>query len=88
MEFPNLSIRPVHLQLRVVGWVFIIFIQILIEYSVSKQCKPRSDTAFILWCVILVSHCLHMRHKKDAMLIWVKSAYTTVQHGHMSIVAF
>ena len=31
--------------LRVVGWYFFIFIQILIQHSVSKQWRPRSDVA-------------------------------------------
>ena len=35
------------------------------EDSVSKQCSALSDLGL---------HCLHMSHKKDASLIWVKKA--------------
>ena len=42
------------------------FIQILIEHSLSKQWRTRSEAAD------LVLHCLLMFYKKDARLIWVK----------------
>ena len=45
--------------------VFVIFIQIVIEHSVSKHCRPRSAVAF------LDVHCLYMSHKKDTRLILV-----------------
>ena len=45
--------------LRVVGWYCFIFIQILIEYSVSKQRSAASDLGL---------HCLFMSHKKEASL--------------------
>ena len=37
--------------LLVVRWYFIIFIQILIEYSVFKQCRPRSDAVVCTACI-------------------------------------
>ena len=43
MNFLPLSIGPVHLCLKDFGVLFFIFIQILIELSVSKQWRPRSD---------------------------------------------
>ena len=46
--------------------VLYISIRILIDYSVSKQWRPRSDAAS---CgVYLVLHCFLMSHKMDAGL--------------------
>ena len=62
---PLLSIGLAHFSFK--GWlvVFFIFIQILIQYFVSKHCgdtdkMPRSDLGL---------HCLPMSNKKDARLI-------------------
>ena len=61
-------IGSVHLHFT--GWwvVFFIFIQIFIEYSVSKRWRPWSDDAFcgVLLCLSdLDLHSLHISHKKD-----------------------
>ena len=62
--------QPVHFRFKGCWVAFFIFIQILIEHSVSKQWRHRSDTAV---CVSdLTLKCLPMSHKKDARLIWVK----------------
>ena len=63
--------------------VLSIFIRILIEHLVSKQWISRSDAAFCgagsgsaLFDYVPQKrrdmHCLHMSHKKDARLIWIK----------------
>ena len=45
--------------------VFFIFIQILIEHSVSNDQTPQNAASY------LDLHCLPMSHKKNARLIWV-----------------
>ena len=50
--------------------VFFIFIQILIEHSVSYNCDPDQTPHFAASDLVL--HCLSMPLKKDARLIWVK----------------
>ena len=51
--------------------VFFIFIQILIEHSVSKQWRPRSDADSA--APDLGLHCLPMSYKKGSRFIWVKA---------------
>ena len=50
MNFPLLSIGPVHICFKSCWVVVFIFVQILIEHSVSKQCWPCSDAAFCDVC--------------------------------------
>ena len=57
--------------LRVVGKYFFIFIQMLIEHSVSKQWKPDQTPHSAVSDLGL--YCLHMSHKKDFRCIWVKN---------------
>ena len=55
--------------------VFFIFIQILKETSVSKQCRTAVSD--------LVLHCLSMSHKKDARQDpWVKTMLKNVLVSH------
>ena len=86
---PNVFSHPYQLDesisnFRDVGWhCQVIFIQILMENYVSKQCRtdqtPRSD---------LILHCLPMSPKKDARLVWVNRTLVknyNLDIGHMSI---
>ena len=50
--------------------VFFIFIQMLIEHSVSYSGDPDQTPHFAASDLVL--HCLSMSHKKDTRLIWVK----------------
>ena len=50
--------------------VFFIFIQLIIEYSVSKQLRPCSVASD------LGLHRLPMSHRKGARLIWVNLQIT------------
>ena len=52
--------------------VFLIFIQFVIEYSVSII--GDSDQTARSAASVLGLHCLYMSHKKDARLIWLKLA--------------
>ena len=65
MEFPT---GLFHFFFKGCWVIFFIFIQILIEHSVSKQWRSRSDTISVAYDLGL--HCLPMPHKKDARLIY------------------
>ena len=52
--------------------VFFIYIQILIEHSVSNSGDPDQTPLYVASDMGL--RCLLMSHKKDARLIWVKQS--------------
>ena len=70
--------------LRVVVWYFFIFIQILIEHSVTISGDP--DQMPFSAVSDLALHCLPMPHKKDTRLIWVNKLQNSFHSAYFSYI--
>ena len=64
--------------------VFYIFIQISIEYSVSKYFGEPDQMPHSV-ASDLGLHCSSMSHKKDARLIWVNYACKLMFHAFVAV---
>ena len=73
-----MSIGPVYFHFKVFWVVVFIFIQILIEHSVSKQCRSWSDATFCgVWSG---SARFAYVPKQDARIKWVKHIQLLEMH--------